>query len=556
MKNSLFTMLMLLCLLAAPSRARAAETSTPVHPWDVFELGLTAQTDRAGGYTESLPDSGAPYAEVTFTGTGGDAQGKSLTVRAFWDGGRNWKARFAPPAAGQWRYTSKSADPGLNAQAGTLTAAAWSADEIKANPARHGFVRVAATGARAGHYFVYADGTPFLWIGDTWWDWSKPGIHFETFQKLADDRAAKGFSVGQLRFNSPAMLGQGSTRPGLDEIRRIEKMIAYANSRGLTVWINPWWGGEALARTGPEKLRRWWRYTLDRLGAYNVVWVLACEYNMDNYSGLGVKFWEDLGAMVRKEDPYGHLVSAHPTPPSWDRGFAAPQWSTAEVPEMHAVLDFDQSQSGHGRWMNEMIPSVVSVAYGKAPARPIVVTEPWYEFIEGSAAAEDIRLGAWGAVLSGAAGHSYGGGHVWWAHTPESPSTQRPWPLEQGFEKTTYDYPGAVSLGVMARFLRSIDWWTLAPHPELEDDTPSKFCAAAPGKEYVVYLRYGGMVNLDLRPSAEGDKFEFSWLDPASGKQSRGGEVAGGAVRRFTAPGGYPSKLETKDWVLWVRVKK
>jgi hypothetical protein len=40
----------------------------------------------------------------------------------------------------------------------------------------------------------------FLPIGDTWWNWSKRGIQFSSFQKLADDRSAEGFTVVQIFF--------------------------------------------------------------------------------------------------------------------------------------------------------------------------------------------------------------------------------------------------------------------------------------------------------------------------------------------------------------------
>ena len=43
------------------------------------------------------------------------------------------------------------------------------------------------------------------------------------------------------------------------------------------------------------------------------------------------------------------------------------------------------------------------------------------------------------AADCGAAGHSYGGGHVWWAHRPESPADQGSWPLEKSFETNTLD---------------------------------------------------------------------------------------------------------------------
>jgi hypothetical protein len=538
----------------------ANSASAPqLHPWAVYELTLTAQKELSDAYRQSLPDvpgginHSSAYAQVTFTGVGGAAQGRRCVVPAFWDGGRTWKARFAPPAAGRWTYATQAADSSLGATSGTLECTNWTEPEKQDNPLRRGFLRVASAGPRAGRYFTYADGTPLLWLGDTWWDWAKPGIKFESFKTLVDDRAAKGFTVGQLRFSSGAMLTGAATQINLEEIRRVERMIAYANSRGITVWIQAWWGGEALGKLGPEPVRRWWRYTVQRLAAYHVVWVLAGEYNMDNYGGLGLRFWEDLAATIRREDPFGHMVSAHPTPPSWERGMAAPQWSTADVPSLQPLFDFNQSQVGHGRWANEMIPSVVSAAYAHAPAKPIVVTEPWYEFVEGSAPAEDIRYGAWAAILSGAAGHSYGGGNVWWANVPEAPHRDQTWPHEPNFEKNTLDYPGARSLAVLARFLRGLDWWRLEPHPELISGAPSRLCAAVPGQEYLVYLRWGGLARVDLRPSTEKDRFEVTWVNPATGAQKKAEALPGGAVRAIFAPGGYPGKLEYQDWVLWLK---
>jgi hypothetical protein len=63
------------------------------------------------------------------------------------------------------------------------------------------------------------------------------------------------------------------------------------------------------------------------------------------------------------------------------------------------------------------------------------------------------------------------------------------WPYEKGFEKTTYDYPGAQSMKYLADFFRNIQWWSMTPHPELIKEYPQPFCLAHPGKEYVVYLR-------------------------------------------------------------------
>ena len=359
-----------------------------------------------------------------------------------------------------------------------------------------------------------------LWLGDTWWNWTKSKIPLERFQKLADDRSEKGFSVGQLFFaangwgRDSALLDRTFTEPNLERIRHVEQMISYANAKGITVWVHPWWSrADMKQRVGEENIRRWSRYMVHRLGALNVVWVLAGEYNMHDYGGLGLDFWKQLGRLVAQEDPYGRLLGVHPTPPGWSGGEDAPQWSTAEVLHSEPWLSYNQSQTGHGRWRNELIPRIVDAAYRQQPAKPIVVTEPWYEFIEGNPAAADIRFGGWSAVLSGAAGHSYGGGHVWLASVPESPERGGTWPLQTGFETDTLDYPGARSLSFMAKFLRGIDWWLLEPHAELLHENPSPYCAAVPGREYVAYLRWGGVAKIDLRPSSPDDAFEYTWID-------------------------------------------
>ncbi len=271
---------------------------------------------------------------------------------------------------------------------------------------------------------------------------------------------------------------------------------------------------------------------------------------MNNYGGFGLPFWKDLGALVKREDPYRHILGAHPTPPGWSGGADARQWSTGEVLHAEPWLDYNQSQVGHGRWRNEMIPFVIAADYARRPAKPTVITE---QFIAGSASGADIRFGAWSAILSGAAGHSYGGGHVWWAHVPESPSSQGNWPLDKSFETNTLDYPGALSMSFLAKFLKGIEWWKLEPHPELLSDTPSKYCAAVPGSVYVAYLRYGGAVKVDLRPSSETDPFEYTWIDLEQSKERTGGKVNGGAPRELRAPEDYPGQLQFKDGLLYIR---
>ena len=60
---------------------------------------------------------------------------------------------------------------------------------------RHGPVRVAA-GSR---HLEHADGTPFLWLADTWWMGLCRRLRWpDEFHALTADRVAKGFNVVQL----------------------------------------------------------------------------------------------------------------------------------------------------------------------------------------------------------------------------------------------------------------------------------------------------------------------------------------------------------------------
>ena len=59
---------------------------------------------------------------------------------------------------------------------------------------RHGPVRVAAD----GRHFEHEDGTPFLWLGDTWWHALSPRISDEELRELADQRVGPGVHAVQL----------------------------------------------------------------------------------------------------------------------------------------------------------------------------------------------------------------------------------------------------------------------------------------------------------------------------------------------------------------------
>src|ERR1035438_9111664 len=113
-----------------PAGAVAASSASPVHVWEKQEITLTA----AQAFLK-------PHTDVT---AGVDLAGTP-------------------------------SDSGLTGKTGSFAAVQWTDAEKEQNPLRRGFIQATAN----GHALQYADGTPYLIKGDTWW--SLGTFHFPWF---------------------------------------------------------------------------------------------------------------------------------------------------------------------------------------------------------------------------------------------------------------------------------------------------------------------------------------------------------------------------------------
>lgn len=104
----------------------------------------------------------------------------------------------------------------------------------------------------------------------------------------------------------------------------------------------------------------------------------------------------------------------------------------------------------------------------------------------------------------------------------------------------------------MGKLLRKLEWKKLEPHPELVLENPSPYCLAIPGKEYLIYLRYGGSVKLDLSATKEKSTFTYQWTDLVNNKESISVKIRGGEVVEIKFPEDYPGFVNFKDWVLHI----
>src|SRR5262249_59404788 len=105
-----------------------------------------------------------------------------------WAGDNVWKVRYASPVVGRHTFQSECSsarDKGLHQQTGKVEVRPYAGP----NPLyAHGPLRVAPN----QRYLERLDGTPFFWLGDTWWMGLCHRLHWpKEFQQLAADRKAK-----------------------------------------------------------------------------------------------------------------------------------------------------------------------------------------------------------------------------------------------------------------------------------------------------------------------------------------------------------------------------
>ena len=277
-------------LFAGDGRATEVGTRAQAQQWDLFETSF----ETAKPYTNAFTD-----VEVDVVFRQGEKQWK---VPAFWAGGDTWKVRFAPPSQGKYTYRVECTDKenaGLNGKEQTLQVTGYTG----ANPLlKHGFVQASP----GKSYFAHADGTPFLWLADTWWKNLCKRMTWEGFQELTADRKEKGFSVVQIicgpypdeNFFAPSWENEGG-QPYLAKDMSVvnPKYFDYADRRfkhlvdaGIVPAIVGAWGRgdcNSMQAFGVVNIKRHWRYLIARYGAYPVMWILAGEIADETKWGSG-----------------------------------------------------------------------------------------------------------------------------------------------------------------------------------------------------------------------------------------------------------------------------
>jgi len=487
-KLSVYMLTILGGLLVSVSHA------TVVAKYDLLELSLTAEKSYWNPYLQMPGNSFSPSFVVgAFIGPNGE----KIQIDGFWDGGRVWKIRMAPMAVGIWTYQTSSPDPGLNGNKGSFEC-------IRSESP--GFIRIHPQNPYA---FVYDDGTPFFWMGDTqviFYHHNKGDYSFDngTFQSLQDLRASQGITslyFGSWLFKKKGNFAQNEggynfnkSNPDLlnpSFWQWADKRLQYVVSKGMVPGLGVGWPDQGIASFGDNRLMRALRYMIARYAAYNVMWILFGE--ADEF-GMG---WENkvryFGKTVKKLDPYNHLLSTH-------------------------VTNRTSPSIGGDSWLDINTEQIAGCSYiipDRKNKKPVVNLEFGYE---GNISPDVLRKRAWGIVCNGGY-FQYG----------------------DNLKRTT---PGRTYCANLAYFFtKETKFWRLDPHSEYVKQGTG-YCTAIPGQEYVVYLPSGGRCMVDLL--AGKGTFSVAWYNPQSGYYPDKSKIAGGKIASFAPP-------DPNDWVLHLK---
>ncbi len=464
-------LLVFLAFTAAIASAQTEPASKPQFKDAVFERTFASQKTYADPFNDVDVD-------VIFT-----KEGQSWRVPTFWRGGNHWTVRFAPPVSGEYIYRLESTDhsnPDLNGHESRIALTTYSGSNALL---KHGMLQVSPD----KRHFAQADGTPFFWLGDTWWTGLSDRLSWDAFQKLTANRKAKGFTVVQIVAGLvPSNEEQAPVDPGFrdeggavwdPDFKQINpKYFDYADRRiqllvdaGIAPAIVGAWH-QALGQMGIPKMEKHWRYIIARYAAYPVFWVAGGEVFdptpdkasklpnlVINGTPIDVKApgWSEVAKYIRATDPYHHPLTAHEISPPYN------------IPLNDETLtDFDLFQPSHFGWSSIAV-SIAELDICRSRTsivKPEVVGEIGYEGIGGTNLQDFQRASFWLAMLNGAAGYTYGSNPVFEAYSTDKPFQRTKYTLMVWDEGM--DLPGAFEISLGAKLLEKYPWWQLDPHPD------------------------------------------------------------------------------------------
>ncbi len=527
--------------------------------WRVAEIPLTS----AVNYADPFQDV---EVTATFTGPGGEV----IVRPGFWDGGSTWRFRFAPTVAGAWSMVTtctNPADKGLQGVTRTLQC-----DDYTGPYAiyQRGFLKVSAD----GRYFVYADGTPFFYLGDT--HWLFPHERFETsnvpgvpsqFKYTVDKRVAQGFTVFQTEsIHNPhggthtnadeeahCDLRDGLTAADLPGFANMDRKFAYLADHGLVhAHAGLTWALEPVKNPQyytPAYMAKLGRYWAARFGAYPVLWTIAQEIDPNMYKAYDmgtIGLWYAGAQAIADNDAYDQPLGVHLQ--AIGNGIEGPDesWWANKPYHQWWPVQLQGDLSGF---------SAAKRFWQYAPAKPTVLYEAPYEDFWTDA--KGARGAGYKAFQWGMYGYGYGANGTWNdLYSPDDFGTDYEMPNRYLSWYDGANLPGAVQLGYLKKFYTALQWWKLVPR--FDDPAWSAFTdpnhsllSSDGNATYVVYFFGENDETGTLKGMAPEVSYAAAWFNPRAGTF-----IELGTVSADNGEWTIPVRPTPDDWVLLVNRSK
>lgn len=531
--------------------------------------------------------------------------GTALKIPAFWDGGTTWKVRFAPTEVGEWSFytvCTDTANGGLHHRGGSVICKEYSGD---LDIYKHGFVKTEP----GKNYFVYDDGTPFFYLGDTHWTLAIEEIDsygsIETqkvagiTKELADQygitsqfdyimnyRAEQGYTViqsqplywwdvnDQIWFQDGAenIFTLGVNAFMLEKFKQYDRYFKIIADYGLvhsntqfgypTTLMSAYFGGK-ITDEQLEKLSRYW---VARYSAYPVMWATTQEGDNDYYgvdrgdceATPETNPWFYVMDWVAKYDPYDHPSTCHQENSIYTRV----ENSRFDDSENHSWYAAQYNYAFNGinwEWAKEF--------YNNYGCKPVVNYEgPYDHWDESGGSGYGVRIQAWGAYMNGQFGYGYGAQPIWsifWAQNgyPDYETRTITDSYGETFDKGLNWIEGLYlesgeQITYIKDYLQKYEWWRLTPcfnKSYFYQPGSSKYSVSHIGNELYIGYFHGKLNNdkLGKLTAMTNGEYEVQWFNCITGEY---GEVFTVTVTDGTYT--LPAKPDAGDWVISVKIKK
>jgi len=549
-----------LALLGGAEIARAADPPAAAAVGRTFSA--STETNRPAEFTfESKSNYADPFNDVTVDAIFTEPSGATRQIPLFWAGGNTFRLRYASSNPGAHTFVTECSDA-KNAELHGVRGSVSITRYKGKNPLFvHGAIKVADD----RRHFAHADGTPFFWLGDTWW-MALSRLSLPEFAQLADLRRDQGFTVIQLVAglypDMPAFDERGKGEMGFawekdwSRVRpeffdAADKRITYLTEQGLVPSVFASWG-YYLSFMGAEKMKQHWRYLIARWGALPVTWTSSGEQDLhwylsgdkENERRKLKREWTDVIRYIRQIDGFHRLVTTHPLSQARDTNIDP------------FVLDFDMQQSGHGVPPEKHALKALE-GWNRTPTMPVISGESRYEALEikPPLTTRDARQAFWAHLLnSGVAGHTFGVNGIWQVNRADAAFGKSP--SGNNWGTTPWDVamkmPGASQLGAAKRFLLTLPWHRLMVATDLARvaDKAEGFWSVSATED-----RTWALVSLVSQSKVTIELGRFPgpvtprWFDPASGKTLPAGAALPNKGSRELSPPGRNAAGD-EDWVL------